>query len=92
MSPAGRAFGLITLLYSNYKVPPNYDSMLGKLIVYDETRETAMSKMRAALTELVIEGIETNIEFQLDLLTNESVMMGDLDTGLIERIMQLEKA
>ena len=86
--PGGPGVRFDTLLYSNYKIPPNYDSMLGKLIVYDESRETAMSKMRAALTELVIEGIETNIEFQLDLLTNESVMMGDLDTGLIERIVQ----
>lgn len=77
-----------SLIYSGYQVLPYFDSMIGKLIVMDETRDMAMAKMRSALTELVVEGIETNIDFQLDLLTNEKVIKGELDTGLISRIME----
>jgi acetyl-CoA carboxylase biotin carboxylase subunit len=47
-------------LYNGYRVPPNYDSMIGKLIAYGETREAAIARMRGALAELVIEGIKTN--------------------------------
>lgn len=86
--PGGPNVRFDSLIYSGYQVLPYFDSMIGKLIVMDETRDMAMAKMRAALTELVVEGIETNIDFQLDLLTNEKVMKGDLDTGLISRIME----
>ena len=62
--------------------------MIGKLIVHAPTRERAMAKMRAALTELVVDGVETNADFQLDLLNNEDVITGKLDTGLVRRIME----
>ena len=62
--------------------------MVGKLICMDRDREGAMAKMRSALTEMVIDGVETNIDFQLDLLTNKKVLRGELDTGLVERIME----
>lgn len=86
--PGGPNVRFDSLIYSGYQVLPYFDSMIGKLIVMDETRDMAMAKMRSALTELVVEGIETNIDFQLDLLTNEQVIKGELDTGLISRIME----
>ena len=86
--PGGPGVRFDTLLYNGYTIPPYYDSMIGKLICHDRTREMAMAKMRAALTELVIDGVPTNVDFQLDLLTNEKVVKGELDTGLIERIME----
>ena len=61
--PGGNGVRVDTHIYSDYKVPANYDSMLMKLIVYDKDRESAIAKMRSALGEVVIEGIETNINF-----------------------------
>ncbi len=66
--PGGNGVRVDTHIYSDYKVPPNYDSMLMKLIVYDKDREAAIAKMRSALGELVIEGIDTNIDFQYEIL------------------------
>ena len=74
-----------THIYSDYKVPANYDSMLMKLIVYDKDRESAIAKMQSALGEVIIEGIETNINFQYEILENEAFRSGDTDTGFIEK-------
>ena len=68
----------------NYKVPANYDSMLMKLIVYDKDRASAIAKMRSALGELIIEGIDTNVDFQYEILENKAFQEGDTDTGFIE--------
>ena len=65
-----------THIYNNYKVPPNYDSMLLKLIVHSKDRATAIAKMRSALGELIIEGIDTNLDFQYDILNNEAFRKG----------------
>ena len=62
--------------------------MIGKLIVHAPNRDTAMAKMRRALAELVVDGVETNIDFQYDLLNNEDVINGNIDTGLIGRMME----
>ena len=59
-------------IYCNYRVPANYDSMLMKLIVYDKDRDSAIAKMHSALGELVIEGIDTNVNFQYEILENEA--------------------
>jgi acetyl-CoA carboxylase biotin carboxylase subunit len=61
--------------------------MIGKLIVHAPTRDMAMAKLRAALTELVVDGVETNVDFQLELLSDPDVIAGSLDTGLAGRIM-----
>ena len=66
--PGGNGVRVDTHIYNDYKVPANYDSMLMKLIVYDKDREAAISKMRSALGEVIIEGIETNINFQYEIL------------------------
>lgn len=71
-------------IYCNYKVPANYDSMLMKLIVYDKDRASAIAKMRSALGELIIEGIDTNVDFQYEILENKAFQEGDTDTGFIE--------
>ena len=86
--PGGPGVRFDSMLYNGYEIPPYFDSMVGKLICMDKDRESAMAKMRSALTEMVIDGVETNIDFQLDLLTNKKVLRGELDTGLVERIME----
>lgn len=86
--PGGPGVRFDTAMYTDYYVPPNYDSLLGKLITHAQDREKAMAKMRSALSELVIEGVDTNVEFQIELLSNPEVRRGDLDTGLVSRIME----
>ena len=83
--PGGNGVRMDTHIYNDYKVPANYDSMLMKLIVYDKDRASAIAKMRSALGEVIIEGIETNIDFQYEILENEAFQKGDTDTGFIEK-------
>ncbi len=85
--PGGPGIRFDTAMYADYKIPSNYDSMIGKLIAHAPTREMAMAKMRAALTELVVDGVDTNADFQLMLLSDPDVIAGELDTGLVARIM-----
>lgn len=84
-APGGNGVRVDSHIYSDYKVPANYDSMLMKLIVYDKDRASAIAKMRSALGELVIEGIETNVNFQYEILGNEAFQEGNTDTGFIEK-------
>lgn len=83
--PGGRGVRIDTHIYAGYQVPPNYDSMLLKLIVYDRDRQSAIAKMRSALGELVIEGIDTNIDFQYEILNNEAYQKGQIDTDFIPK-------
>lgn len=83
--PGGNGVRVDTHIYNDYRVPANYDSMLMKLIVYDKDRESAIAKMRSALGEVVIEGIETNINFQYEILENDAFQEGDTDTSFIEK-------
>ena len=83
--PGGNGVRVDTHIYGDYKVPANYDSMLMKLIVYDKDRASAIAKMRSALGELIIERIETNVDFQYEILENEAFRKGDTDTGFIEK-------
>ena len=71
--PGGNGVRVDTHIYNDYKVPANYDSMLMKLIVYDKDRASAIAKMRSALGEVIIEGIETNIDFQYIIIQSSSV-------------------
>ena len=82
--PGGNGVRVDSHIYCNYKVPANYDSMLMKLIVYDKDRASAIAKMRSALGELIIEGIDTNVDFQYEILENKAFQEGDTDTGFIE--------
>ncbi len=81
--PGGNGVRVDTHIYSDYQVPANYDSMLLKLIVHGKDREEAIAKMRSALGELVIEGIDTNLDFQYDILNNPAFEEGKTDTDFI---------
>ncbi|WP_162163979.1 acetyl-CoA carboxylase biotin carboxylase subunit [Acholeplasma hippikon] len=72
-------------IYPDYEVPPFYDSMLGKLIVFAPTRKEAIRKMRVALEQLVIEGITTNIEYQYAIMHTPEFIKGAYDTGFIAK-------
>ena len=84
--PGGPWVRFDTALFQGAEVPPFYDSMLGKLIVSSPSREEAIRKMRSALGELVIEGVEENSELQLDILSNPEFVSGIYHTDLMERL------
>lgn len=83
--PGGIGIRIDSAAYSGYTIPPNYDSMIAKLISYGENREEAIARMKRALEEFYIEGIDTNIEFQLQILHNNSYSNGNFDTGFIAK-------
>jgi 3-methylcrotonyl-CoA carboxylase alpha subunit len=83
--PGGAGIRMETHLYSGYDVPPYYDSLLGKLIVWGPDRETAVARSRVALQELLVEGIETNIPFHRAILQDETFLSGGFDTNLLDR-------
>ena len=90
-SPGGHGVRVDTHVYAGYTIPPNYDSMIGKLIVSAQTREEALAKMERALSEYVIEGIHTTIPFHLQLLQNEQFRKGVFTTKFLEDF-ELKKA
>ncbi|MDT2756841.1 acetyl-CoA carboxylase biotin carboxylase subunit [Enterococcus asini] len=71
-------------MYSGYRIPPYYDSMIAKIIVHGETRFEALMKMQRALGELVTEGVTTNADFQMDLISHPRVIAGDYDTAFLQ--------
>jgi acetyl-CoA carboxylase biotin carboxylase subunit len=71
--------------YNNYYVPPYYDSLIGKLIAYGDTREQAIARMRTALSEMVIEGIQTNIPLHQDLMNDAAFVRGGIDIHYLEQ-------
>lgn len=82
--PSGNGVRVDTHIYNDYRVPANYDSMLMKLIVHGKDREEAIAKMRSALGELIIEGIDTNLDFQYEILSNPVYQDGhEIDTDFI---------
>ncbi|BAQ23649.1 acetyl-CoA carboxylase biotin carboxylase subunit [Streptococcus troglodytae] len=70
-------------MYNNYTIPPYYDSMIAKIIVHGENRFDALMKMQRALYEFEVNGVVTNAEFQLDLISNPNVIAGDYDTSFL---------
>ena len=85
--PGGGRVHFDTALIQNCEVVPYYDSMLGKLIVHANTREDAIRKMEAALCEMVIVGVETNVEDQLKLVRSEPFHQGEYDTLILPEIL-----
>ena len=83
--PGGPWVRFDTALYHGYTVPPFYDSLIGKLIVHAQTREEAIRKMRAALCELIIDGVDHNAELQMDILSDKHFKSGDYYTDFIEK-------
>lgn len=82
--PGGHGIRVDTHVYAGYVIPPNYDSMIAKLITVAQTREEVIHKMRRALDEFVIEGIKTTIPFHLKLMDNKRFQKGDYNTHFLE--------
>jgi len=83
--PGGPGIRVDTHVYAGYSVPPNYDSMIGKVIAYGATREQAIRRMRIALSEMVVEGIQTNIPLHLELLHDLRFMRGGTSIHYLEQ-------
>ena len=83
--PGGPGIRIDTSVYSGYEITPYYDSMIAKLIAYAPTREEALMKMKWALAEFLVEGVDTNIDFQLKLLRDPDVETADYDIGFLGR-------
>ena len=77
--------------YTNYYVPPNYDSMIGKLIVHGDTREQALARMRTALSEMVIEGIQTNVPLHRELMVDANFVTGGTNIHYLEEWLSQHK-
>lgn len=83
-APGGHGVRIDTHVYANYMIPPNYDSMIAKLITVAQTREEAIAKMERALDEFVIEGVKTTIPFHQQLMRNEDFINGNYTTKFME--------
>ena len=83
--PGGNGIRIDTFVYAGYTIPPNYDSMIAKIIAFGKTRNEAISKMKRALEETVIEGVDTNIDFLFKIIKNPNFIRGKFDTSFIER-------
>src|SRR6185295_10327393 len=85
--PGGPGIRWDSHVYCGYRIPPNYDSMIGKLIVHRPTREQAIATMRRALHEFHIAPIKTTIPLQLRIMEDQHFQSGDVDTGFVERVL-----
>lgn len=83
--PGGNGIRVDTAIYSGYEIPPNYDSMIAKIITHGTSRNEAISKMKRALEELVVDGIETNTDFLFEIIRNPDFIRGSFDTSFIEK-------
>lgn len=86
--PGGKGIRVDSAVYAGYTVPPLYDSMLAKLIVHGDTREEALLKMNSALGEFLVDGIDTNIDYHIDILHQQAFIDGEYNTGFIEKVMK----
>ncbi|HSG61344.1 MAG TPA: acetyl-CoA carboxylase biotin carboxylase subunit [Pseudomonadales bacterium] len=88
-APGGLGIRVDSHLYSGYTVPPNYDSMIAKIISYGDSREIALNRMRQALDELLVDGIRTNIALQKDLVRDEGFRIGGVNIHYLEKKLGL---
>jgi len=88
-APGGNGIRVDSHIYSGYRVPPNYDSLIGKVITYGIDRDAALSRMRIALDEMVIEGIKTNIPLHDDLVRDEAFKKGGVNIHYLEKKLGL---
>ncbi len=89
-APGGLGVRVDSHLYSGYTVPPNYDSMIAKLITHAETREEALARMRSALEEIVVDGIRTNIPLQKELVRDQGFAQGGVNIHYLEKKLGLQ--
>jgi len=88
LMPGGPGIRVDSAIYAGYTVPPYYDSMLAKLIAYAPTREEAIAKMNWALAEFVVDGVDTNIDFQLKILRDETFLSAAYDIAYLESLLK----
>ena len=84
--PGGKGIRIDAAIYSGYTIPPYYDSMVAKLIVWAKNRKEAIRKMQSALGEVIIEGIDTNVDYQYEILNHPDYRSGNVDIEFIERL------
>ena len=84
--PGGKGIRIDSAVYSGYTVQPYYDSMIAKLIVWEKNRDEAIRKMQSALGEIIIEGIDTNVDYQYEILNHPDFLTGNTDVEFIERM------
>ena len=84
--PGGKGIRIDSAVYSGYTIPPYYDSMIAKVIVWAKNRTEAIRKMQSALGEVIIEGIDTNVDYQYEILENPDFQSGNTDVEFIERM------
>jgi acetyl-CoA carboxylase biotin carboxylase subunit len=89
-APGGPGVRVDSHVYSGYSVPPNYDSLIGKLITHGPTREVAAARMRNALNEVVVEGISTNVPLHRDLMADPNFLRGGTDIHYLEKKLGLK--
>ena len=88
--PGGKGIRVDTAMYAGYTIPPYYDSMIAKLIVHGKSRKEAIKKMKSALSEFIVEGVDTNIDFQLEIMNHPEFVEGNIDTSFIEHMDDAE--
>mgnify|MGYP004611889455 CR=1 FL=1 len=86
--PGGPGIRIDGAVYQGYTITPYYDSMISKLIAHGSTREDAINKMKWALAEFIVEGVDTNIDFQLEILRQPEFRSGNYDNGFLNRYME----
>ena len=89
--PGGPGIRIDTAVYQGYVIPPYYDSMIAKLIVHGADRKEAIMKMKWALSEFIVDGIDTNIDFQLELIKNRDFENGNYNIGYLNDYMEKRK-
>jgi acetyl-CoA carboxylase biotin carboxylase subunit len=87
--PGGNGIRVDTAVYAGYMVPQNYDSMIAKVIVHGKTRNESIAKMKSALAEFVVDGIDTNIDFLYKILENENFIKNNYDTSFITKEFEI---
>ena len=86
--PGGPGIRIDGAVYQGYTITPYYDSMISKLIAHGSTRDDAINKMKWALAEFIVEGVDTNIDFQLEILRQPEFRSGNYDNGFLNRYME----
>jgi acetyl-CoA carboxylase biotin carboxylase subunit len=89
-SPGGPGIRVDSHLYSGYAVPPHYDSLIGKLIAHGDTRESAIARMTTALSEIVVDGIHTNIPLHQEIFQHSAFKTGGTDIHYLEKRLGLK--
>ncbi|MCB1616933.1 MAG: acetyl-CoA carboxylase biotin carboxylase subunit, partial [Pseudomonadales bacterium] len=87
-APGGNGVRVDSHLYSGYSVPPNYDSLIAKVVTFGRSREVALARMRNALDETLVEGIRTNIPLQMELVRDSAFIKGGVNIHYLEKKLE----